>query len=381
MYDEGHRRCEAEGPRRGTKACRAQGEAVKSPVETFAPEEAAFLTRGRVGRLATADAAGEPHVVPVCYAFDGASVFVALDEKPKSVAVARLKRVRNLLENPRATLVVDRYSEDWSLLAYVLVRGGAFLLEPGGAEHAAAVRLLRGKYHQYERMRIGGNPVISLRPDKVSSWGALGVEAAGEGLLDRVLRGRRSVRRYLEREVPDLLVDRVLEAARWAPSPHGTQPWRFAVIRDRRTKERLAEAMGEEWRRNLTMDGQTNEAVEKRLEGSRRRLEDAPVLLLFCLWPEDLDDYADEGRQRDEWTMAAQSLGAAAQNALLAAYDEGLDGGWMCAPLFCPEKVVGALGLDDRLVPHALLTLGYADGDPPRRRARRPLDELVVYRD
>jgi coenzyme F420-0:L-glutamate ligase / coenzyme F420-1:gamma-L-glutamate ligase len=53
----------------------------------------------------------------------------------------------------------------------------------------------------------------------------------------------------------------------------------------------------------------------------------------------------------------------------------------MCAPLFCPEKVVEALGLDARLVPHALLTLGYAEGDPPKRRSRRPLDELVVYRD
>ena len=79
-------------------------------------------------------------------------------------------------------------------------------------------------------------------------------------------------------------------------------------------------------------------------------------------------------------TMAVQSLGAAAQNALLAAYDSGLDAGWMCAPLL-PREVVEALGLDPSLVPHALLTLGYADGDPPKRRSRKPLDELVVYRD
>jgi nitroreductase len=79
--------------------------------------------------------------------------------------------------------------------------------------------------------------------------------------------------------------------------------------------------------------------------------------------------------------MAVQSLGAAAQNALLAAYSSGLDAGWMCAPLFCPEKVTEALGLDPRLIPHALLTFGYAEGDPPKRRSRRPLDELVVYRD
>jgi nitroreductase len=108
------------------------------------------------------------------------------------------------------------------------------------------------------------------------------------------------------------------------------------------------------------MDGQSREVVEKRLEGSRRRLLDAPVLVLLCLYLEDLDVYPDAGRQESETTMAVQSLGAAAQNILLAAYDLGLDTSWMCAPLFCPEKVVEALGLDPKLIPHALITLGYA---------------------
>ena len=139
--------------------------------------------------------------------------------------------------------------------------------------------------------------------------------------------------------------------------------------------------MGEEWRTNLEMDGQSPEVVEKRLEGSRARLLDAPVLVLLCLYLEDVDAYPDAVRQQKETTMAVQSLGAAAQNALLAAYSLGLDTSWMCAPLFCPEKVIAALGLNPKLVPHALLTLGYAEADPPKRRSRRSLDELVVYRD
>jgi F420 biosynthesis protein FbiB-like protein len=147
------------------------------------------------------------------------------------------------------------------------------------------------------------------------------------------------------------------------------------------TKERLAEAMGEEWRANLEMDGQSPGVVQKRLQGSRRRLLDAPVLVLLCLYLEELDVYPDADRQQGEITMAVQSLGAAAQNVLLAAYGLGLDSGWMCAPLFCPEKVVEALGLDPKLIPHALLTLGYAEGDPPKRRGRKSLDELIVYRD
>jgi coenzyme F420-0:L-glutamate ligase / coenzyme F420-1:gamma-L-glutamate ligase len=319
--------------------------------------------------------------VPVCFALARNYIFIALDEKPKKVPASDLKRVRNILENPEVALTADRYDEDWSLLAFVMVRGRAELLEPDTGEHAAAVRLLRGKYHQYETMRIEDNPVIAIRPEKAVSWGAL--DEAGPhdaGVLDTI-HGRRSVRRYLSKKVPDEIVEQVLEAARWAPSPHGRQPWRFAVLRRGETKERLADAMGQEWRVNLEMDGQSAEIVERRLEGSRRRLLDAPVLVLLCLYLEDLDEYPDAERQRGETTMAVQSLGAAAQNALLAAYDLGLDAGWMCAPLFCPEKVVEALGLDPELVPHALLTLGYAEGDPPRRRARRSLDELVIYRD
>ena len=354
---------------------------MRATPETLSPEQAAFLVRQRIARLATADAAGAPHAVPVCFAYSTGAIYIALDEKPKRVPPARLKRVRNVLENPSVALVADRYAEDWSMLAFVMVRGRAGLLEPGASEHADAVRLLRGKYHQYEGMRIEDNPVICVRPERVASWGALDAPRTGEPAVLDAVRGRRSVRRYLSKEVPKELVDRVLEAGRWAPSPHGRQPWRFAVVTKEETKERLGWAMGEEWRANLEMDGQAPEVVERRLEDSRRRLVDAPVLVLLCLYLEDLDVYPDAARQESEATMAVQSLGASAQNALLAAYDLGLDAGWMCAPLFCPEKVVEALGLEPRLVPHALLTLGYAQGDPPRRRGRRPLEDLVVYRD
>ena len=350
---------------------------MKSAV--LSPEETSFLVRQRVARLATADRAGKPHAIPVCFAYDGRLVHIALDEKPKDVPATRLKRVRNILENPNVALVADRYSEDWDLLAYVMVRGRAELVQPESEEHAAAVRLLRGKYHQYEKMKLEA-PVISIRPGRAASWGTLDALERAEPLMNELL-GRRSVRRYLDKEVPEEVLHRVLEAARWAPSPHGRQPWRFAVIRREETKARLAEAMGEEWRSNLQMDGQSAEVVEKRLEGSRRRLLDVPVLVLLRLYLEDLDPYPDAVRQQNETTMAVQSLGAAAQNTLLAAYSLGLDTSWMCAPLFCPEKVTVALGLDPKLVPHALLTLGYAEADPPKRRTRKPLDELVVYRD
>lgn len=195
--------------------------------------------------------------------------------------------------------------------------------------------------------------------------------------FEQLVRGRRSVRRMREDALPRTLIEQVLEAARWAPSPHGTQPWRFAVLQDRALRERMADAMAESWQQNLELDRQKPDVVAARLAGSRRRMLEAPVLILVSLVTDDLDRYPDDARQRAEHTMAIQSLGAAVQNMLLAAYQLGIDSGWMCAPLFCPEVVRDALELPANHVPHALIPLGHAAADP-KRRPRRPLSELIT---
>lgn len=198
--------------------------------------------------------------------------------------------------------------------------------------------------------------------------------------FDDIIRGRRSVRKYQSHPVARDLVEQVLEAARWAPSPHGRMPWRFVVLTKPALKLILSEAMAEAWQHNLQMDEQPAEIVALRLRKSKERLLGAPTLIMPCLYLEDLDRYPDAERQHNETIMAIQSLGASIQNMLLKAYRLGLDAGWMCAPLFCPEVVVQALALDRRLIPHALITLGYAAADP-KRRERLPLDQLIVQWD
>ena len=195
--------------------------------------------------------------------------------------------------------------------------------------------------------------------------------------LATLLQSRRSVRKFQDRPVSRELIEQVIEAARWAPSPHGRQPWRFVVLTRQEPKIQLADRMGDTWRQNLQMDGQDAEIVNIRLEKSRQRILNAPVIIIPCLYLEDLDHYPDERRRADEKTMAIQSIGAAIQNMLLMAYDLGLDAGWMCAPLFCPEVVCEALDLDPRLIPQALITIGYAAADP-QRRERLPLSSLIV---
>ena len=132
--------------------------------------EARFLADARVARLATADAAGRPHAIPVCFAYDGESIYIVLDQKPKTVELSRLRRVRNILSNPQASLIADHYDEDWQALRYVLVSCRAELLEGDEREAAGAVALLREKYWQYREMDLDGNPVIKLTPQRFTVW-------------------------------------------------------------------------------------------------------------------------------------------------------------------------------------------------------------------
>lgn len=138
----------------------------------FSAAELAFLARMRVARLATADVAGQPHVIPIVFGTDGLRLYTPLDEKPKRAAPGELKRVRNLLANPQVACVADQYDEDWTRLAWVLITGRAEMVEDGQA-HETGVRLLHEKYPQYEAMPLEHRPLIVVRPTRVTSWGAL----------------------------------------------------------------------------------------------------------------------------------------------------------------------------------------------------------------
>lgn len=133
------------------------------------PSQTALLTAAPVGRLATADAAGRPHVIPVCFACDGRRIYSALDAKPKRGRLADLRRVRNIRANPQASLVIDHYEADWSKLWYLLIYGTAELIDAGD-EHSTALALLRAKYPQYRAMALDDNPIIRITPQRAVGW-------------------------------------------------------------------------------------------------------------------------------------------------------------------------------------------------------------------
>ena len=130
-----------------------------------------FIRKHKVARLATSSLDGQPSVIPICYIFEGDSIYSPIDEKPKSVSPSSLKRVRNIKANPQVSIVVDDYSDDWSKLVYVLISGLAEIIEPGAYEHARAVTLLRDKYPQYCKMSIDDRPIIKIIPGRIKRWG------------------------------------------------------------------------------------------------------------------------------------------------------------------------------------------------------------------
>jgi PPOX class probable F420-dependent enzyme len=133
--------------------------------------ERAFLNACRVGHLATADGDGVPHVVPVCFAVDGNTLYITVDGKPKRQD-RPLKRLSNIAANDAVAFVVDRYDEDWSRLGWVMLRGRAGILASGD-EHDAAQALLRARYPQLRAMQIEVLPVIAIRIALATSWGDL----------------------------------------------------------------------------------------------------------------------------------------------------------------------------------------------------------------
>jgi PPOX class probable F420-dependent enzyme len=137
----------------------------------FSAGQLELLTLARVGHLATADENARPHVIPVCFTTDGRYIYSVLDQKPKRTALTRLRRVKNVLANPQATLLVDHYEEDWGNLWYIMVSGQADLVMEG-QEQTNAISLLREKYQQYREMDIALNPVIKITPENIVSWGA-----------------------------------------------------------------------------------------------------------------------------------------------------------------------------------------------------------------
>jgi F420 biosynthesis protein FbiB-like protein len=207
------------------------------------------------------------------------------------------------------------------------------------------------------------------------------------------IRSRHSVRTFRPDPIPKELLNRILEAATWAPSAHHRQPWRFAVVTDSGAKNRLAEKMGARFQRDLrkmrksTSGMKENAAhvhclseaqINERVERSRQRISQAPVVVVLCLDSTCVESFPDAYIQQAEILMAQQGVTLAGGSLLLAAHMAGLAGVWMCAPLFATEEVEEVLHLPGEWQPLGMILLGFAAGEE-RIRPRQSLEEVSLF--
>ena len=133
----------------------------------FLPWQLELLAASAVARLGTISASGAPHLVPVCFALVEGRFAIAIDEKPKRGS--ELARVRNIRRDARATLLIDRYSDDWEALAWVRIDGEARVQERGSG-WPQALAALRQKYPQYQPMNLEARALIEITPFHIASW-------------------------------------------------------------------------------------------------------------------------------------------------------------------------------------------------------------------
>ena len=138
--------------------------------------ELAFLAAARHGILATVAPDGRPRLVPVCFIVDaaqGVRVLTPLDDKPKLAGEKRdIARARDIRDRPEVSVLIERWDEDWSRLAWLRLHGRATLVEPDEIP-ADAVGRLREKYAQYATHDLEASPMISIDIERAVSWGAL----------------------------------------------------------------------------------------------------------------------------------------------------------------------------------------------------------------
>ena len=136
-----------------------------------------IISKAKVARLATVDIKCTPYLVPVVFVLDNDNdyYFIPIDEKTKKSRPENLKRVRNIQENPNVALLIDEYNEDWTKLYFVMIQGKASILGGKKLEQnevpllEQAHKLLRSKYHQYQKISVG-EYLIMIMPQKVIVW-------------------------------------------------------------------------------------------------------------------------------------------------------------------------------------------------------------------
>jgi coenzyme F420-0:L-glutamate ligase/coenzyme F420-1:gamma-L-glutamate ligase len=201
-----------------------------------------------------------------------------------------------------------------------------------------------------------------------------------DGILkksEEFLKSRRSYKfEFSNRKVDEALITESIELARWAPSAHNGQFWRYIIMEEGKIRKDLIKNMNEKLKDDLLRDGKSEHFIQSKIEKTKSNFLDSPYLILLCLDTTDLEEYSDSSRESNEFIMGVQSVSASATYLLLAFEINGLAACWYCAPLFAKDIIKDTLKLPSRFIPMAFFTVGYSVRDPPIPN-RKDLKEIL----
>ncbi len=240
----------------------------------------------------------------------------------------------------------------------------------GEADEGLPVVILRGYNFNFDE-----NASIKqiLRKDDLDLFREEGIVRS----FENVLRSRRSYKlEFTDRRVNIALIEESIELARWAPSAHNSQFWRYVIIEQGSSRENLIENMNSKLKGDLLRDGRSKDFIQREIEKTRTNFLTCPYLILLCLDKKYLEKYSDSEREKNEYIMGVQSVSASATYLLLAFEIKGLAACWYCAPLFVKNIVKNTLNLPNSFVPMAFFTVGYSMKESPKPN-RKDLKDII----
>lgn len=200
---------------------------------------------------------------------------------------------------------------------------------------------------------------------------------ASEEYFVDLLKSRRSYKLEFSSEVIDKkMIEECIDIARWAPSAHNGQFWRYIILEKSKLREDLIIKMNEKLRTDLLNDGKSKTFIKSKILSTKNRFLKAPYLILLCLDKPNFEKYPDPDRNQNEFIMQIQSVSASATYFLLALESKGLAACWYCAPLFAKRIVKEVLNLPESYYPVAFFTAGYSITPPPSPKRKR-LEDII----
>jgi coenzyme F420-0:L-glutamate ligase/coenzyme F420-1:gamma-L-glutamate ligase len=223
----------------------------------------------------------------------------------------------------------------------------------GEADEGIPITLIRGYKFEFNKnstiKRILREKEIDLfRSDQYAKKGS-------------ILKSRRSYKlKFDSKRVDSEIVKKCIDIARWAPSAHNGQFWRYIIIKQGEIRKSLIKKMNNKLRNDLEKDGKPENYIVTKIKKSRDNFLKAPILILLCMDSEDLEKYPDDERNQNEFIMGIQSISASATYLLLAFELEKLASCWYSAPLFTKDVIRKTLNLPETYIPMAFFTAGYS---------------------